>query len=210
MSPLAHPDGFDAGWLVDQLVPSITAMIDNFVVGFEDVVGEPVIPHELPDVFDRIEFWAFGWQRNDADILGYDERLGHMPPSLIHDHRSMGAKCHGSGDFDKMQVHRLCIAERQDKPCALAKGRADRSEDVGRCGSLIMWCGGPCSTLCPSARDLVFLTDSGLVLEPDFYRSALWQARADFFQFGCKPPFLNASSASMSCEWWRGRAVSLT
>ena len=37
MSPLAHPDGFDAGGLVDQLVPSITAMIDNFVVGFEDV-----------------------------------------------------------------------------------------------------------------------------------------------------------------------------
>jgi hypothetical protein len=138
MSPLAHPDGFDAGGLVDQLVPSITAMIDNFVVGFEDVVGEPIVPHELPDVFDRIEFWAFGWQRNDADILGYDERGGHVPPGLIHDHHSMGAKCHGSGDFDKMQVHRIGIAERQDEPCALAKGWADRSKDVGRCGSLIM------------------------------------------------------------------------
>jgi hypothetical protein len=54
-----------------------------------------------------IEFRAFGWQRNDADILGYDERGGHVPPGLIHDHHSMGAKCHGSGDFDKMQVHPL-------------------------------------------------------------------------------------------------------
>ena len=69
---------------------------------------------------------------------GYDERGGHMPPGLIHDHHSMGAKRHGSSDFSKMQVHRIGIAERQDEPCALAKGRADRSKDVGRCGSLIM------------------------------------------------------------------------
>ena len=40
----------------DQLVPSITAMIDDLIVGFEDVVGEPIIPHELPDVFYGIEF----------------------------------------------------------------------------------------------------------------------------------------------------------
>ena len=106
-------------------------MIDDLVVGFEDAVREPIIPHELPDVFDGIEFRAFGWQRKDGDIRGYDERGGHMPPGLIHDHHSMGAKCHGSGDFDKMQVHRLGIAERQDKPCALAKGRADCPEDVG-------------------------------------------------------------------------------
>jgi hypothetical protein len=138
MSPLAHPNGFDACRLVDQLVPSITAMIDNFAVGFEDMVREPIIPYELPDVFDRIEFWAFGWQRNDADILGYDERVGHMPPGLIHDHHSMCAKRNGSSDFSKMQVHRIGIAERQDEPRTLAKGRADRSKDVGRCGSLIM------------------------------------------------------------------------
>ena len=121
-----------------------------------------------------------------------------MPPGLIHDHHSMGANCHGSGDFDKVQVHRLGIAERQDKPCALAQGRADRSEDVGRCGSLIMWCRWTCSALRPPARDLVFLAYARLVLEPDFYRSAFREAGADFFQFGCNPPFLNASSASVS------------
>ena len=75
--------------------------------------------------------WTFGRQRDDADILGYDERGGHVPPGLIHDHHSMGAKCHGSGDFDKMQVHRVGIAHRQDKPCTLAQCRADCPEDVG-------------------------------------------------------------------------------
>jgi len=54
-----------------------------------------------------IEFWAFGWQRDDADIPGYDECSGHMPPGLIHEHDGMGAKRHGSGDFSKMQVHPL-------------------------------------------------------------------------------------------------------
>ena len=55
MRPFAHPDGFDACGLVDQLVPGITAMINDLVVGFEDAVREPVIPHELPDVFDHCE-----------------------------------------------------------------------------------------------------------------------------------------------------------
>lgn len=105
-------DGCDARWLTDQLVPSITAMIDNLVVGFEDAVGQPIIPHELPDVFDGIEFWAFGWQRDDADVLGYDERGGHMPPGLIHEQNGMGVRRHGSSDFSKMQVHCVGIAER--------------------------------------------------------------------------------------------------
>jgi len=55
MRPFAHPDGFDARGLADQLVSGITTMIDNLVVGSEDVVREPVIPHDLPDVFDRCQ-----------------------------------------------------------------------------------------------------------------------------------------------------------
>ena len=40
-------DGHDTRGLVDQLVPGITAMIDDLIIGFEDAVGEPVVPHEL-------------------------------------------------------------------------------------------------------------------------------------------------------------------
>jgi hypothetical protein len=54
-----------------------------------------------------------------------------MPPGLIHEHDGMATKRHSSSDFSKMQVHRVRIAHRQDKPCALAQCRADCSEDVG-------------------------------------------------------------------------------
>ena len=60
MSPLAVSDGHDAGGQFDQLVPGIAAMIDDLIIGFEDAVGEPVVPHELPDIFDWIELWTFG------------------------------------------------------------------------------------------------------------------------------------------------------
>jgi len=138
MRPLAHSDGFDAVWLIDQLVPGMTAMIDDFGVGAKDAVGEPVVPHELPDVLDWIELGTFGWQRDDADIIGHDQRVGHMPSGLIHKQYGMGAGLYSSSDFGKMQVHRFGIAERQDKACALAERRADRAEDVGRCSALIM------------------------------------------------------------------------
>ena len=55
MRPLAQSDGHDAPGLIDELVPSVTAMVDEIVVGFEDAVREPVVAHELPDIFDRIE-----------------------------------------------------------------------------------------------------------------------------------------------------------
>jgi hypothetical protein len=34
-------------------------MIGELIIGFEDAVGEPVVPHELPDIFDWIELWTF-------------------------------------------------------------------------------------------------------------------------------------------------------
>ena len=77
------------------LVPSMPAMVDDLIVGFEDAVGEPAIPHELPNVFEGIELWTFGWPRYDADILGYDELGGHLPSRLIHEDYSMGTQRDG-------------------------------------------------------------------------------------------------------------------
>lgn len=105
-------------------------MIDDFIIGFEDAVGEPVIAHELPDIFDRIEFRAFGWKRDDADSVRYDECVCHMPASLIHEHDGMGIRGYVSGDFGKMQVHCVGIANWQNKPCTFPQGRADRPKDV--------------------------------------------------------------------------------
>tara|TARA_B110000503_G_scaffold132073_1_gene207594 strand:+ start:391 stop:555 length:165 start_codon:yes stop_codon:yes gene_type:complete len=54
-----------------------------------------------------------------------------MPPGLIHEQDRMGFGLHGSSDFCEMKVHRVGIAERQDKACALAKCGADCTKNVG-------------------------------------------------------------------------------
>jgi hypothetical protein len=63
-----------------------------------------------------------------------------------------------------VQVHSVGVAERQDEAGGFALLRADRAEDVGRFGALIVRCRGTCSALRPSPRDLVLLPDPGLVL----------------------------------------------
>jgi len=50
----------------------------------------------------------------------------------------------------------------------------------------------------PSIGELVLLTDPHLVLEPDFYRRAWCEVRADFRHAGGKV-FLNASMTSAYC-----------
>ena len=55
------------------------AVIEDIVVVLEDAVGEPVFAHELPDVFDRIEFGRSGWKRHECDIAGNFEGGGGMP-----------------------------------------------------------------------------------------------------------------------------------
>lgn len=66
MGPFAEPDGHDGPGLIDQLVPGMAAMVDDIFVGLEDPVRQPVIAHELPDVFDRVQLWAFWRQGQQA------------------------------------------------------------------------------------------------------------------------------------------------
>jgi len=167
--PLAQSNGHDAPGLIDQLVPSVAAMVDEIVVGFEDAVREPVVAHKLPDVFDRIELGAFWRQRNDGDVCGHDEAGRQVPASLIDQEDGMGSGRDRFGDLCKMQVHRLAVAGRQDQGRALALLGADRAEDVGGSGTLIARRTGAGAALRPAASDFVLLADAGLVGEPDFY-----------------------------------------
>ena len=73
MCPFAQSNGHDAPGLIDELVPSLAAVIDEIIVGFEDAVREPIIAHVLPDVFDRVEFWRFRRQGHDGDVGRHDE-----------------------------------------------------------------------------------------------------------------------------------------
>jgi integrase len=40
--PITPCDGHDLPWLIGALIPSVTAMIDDIVEGFEDAVEEPI------------------------------------------------------------------------------------------------------------------------------------------------------------------------
>src|SRR6516164_9497819 len=68
------------------------------------------------------------------------------------------------------------------------------------------WAG---AALRPATGDLVLLSVTSLVGEPDFYRVAVKRLRArDFFQAHGEA-FLKSSIAPCACAWWRGRAESL-
>src|SRR5712671_1033 len=68
MCPIAQADRHDGPGLVDELVPGIAAVLEDVVVGAEDAIGEPVVAHELPDVFDRVEFRRLWRQRHQGDV----------------------------------------------------------------------------------------------------------------------------------------------
>src|SRR3954465_14560413 len=87
-----------------------------------------------------------------------------------------------------------------DVPCPPREhGRIRRRQPRSECGSAmplsIMRGPGPGSPPGPATRDLVLLADPGLVLPPQFYRSAVREARPDRFQGGGES-FLKSSNAS--------------
>jgi hypothetical protein len=54
MSPIAEADGHNSRWLVGQPVPGMAAVVEDILVRSEDAVGQAVVAHELPRVFDRV------------------------------------------------------------------------------------------------------------------------------------------------------------
>ena len=48
-------------WLIDELVPRLSAMVGDVILGGEEPVAEPVIAHELPNVLSRVQPGPFGW-----------------------------------------------------------------------------------------------------------------------------------------------------
>ncbi len=139
MGPIAQSDGHDSPGLIDELVPGVAALVEDLVVGFEDPVGEPVVAHELPDVFLRVQLRALRRQWNQRDVGRDGELGGEMPAGLIDEQGGMGARRNLCGDFGQMEIHRLGVATRHDERRALAVFRADRAEDVGGGGPLIFW-----------------------------------------------------------------------
>src|SRR5258708_6768795 len=170
MGPIASCDGHDGPGLTGELGPRRAAVIYEVVVGFEDAVGKPVVAHELPDVFDRVEFGRFWWKSDDGDVGRHEEARRSVPARLIDQEHGVGAGRDGLGDRHEVQVHRLDIAGGQDQGRALALFGTDSTEDVGGGGALVAGSARAGAALGPSTRDLVLLADARFVLEPNLYR----------------------------------------
>jgi len=96
-----------------------------------------------------------------------------------------------------MQRHGGGVAARQHQAGRSAARRADRTEDVGRAGALIVRRRGPGAASRPAPGDLVLLADAGFILEPDLYRLAGCLLLGDLCQ-ALGEIFLNAATASPS------------
>jgi hypothetical protein len=89
--PIATRDGHDFPWLLDERVPGVAAVIDDVVEGFENPVRQPVLPHELPDIFLAVEFGCAWRELQERDVVWNLESLGAMPPGLIEEENSVSS-----------------------------------------------------------------------------------------------------------------------
>ena len=102
------------------------------------------------------------------------------------------------GDLVEMKLHGFGVAERQNEGSTGSVFGADRTEQIGRLGALIVRGSGTRALPGPTIGKLVLLADPHLVLEPDLYRYARRELGADF-RHAVGKVFLNALTASGSC-----------
>ena len=53
--PFSRTDGDDLPRLINELVPGSATERDDFLVGFEDAVRQPVVAHEPPDILHEVQ-----------------------------------------------------------------------------------------------------------------------------------------------------------
>lgn len=81
MSPFAQSDGHDAPWLIGEAVPGEAAMVEDVVLGFEHAVRQPVVAHELPNIFDRVELGYFAGSGSSVMLSGTTSPADRCQPA---------------------------------------------------------------------------------------------------------------------------------
>ena len=105
--------------------------ISRAVVGDSD-------PLVRTHVFNRVEFRRARRERQERDVGGHLQLRRDMPACLVEQQHRMGAWRDRLADLRQLGRHRLSIAVGQDETRTLAFGRADRPEDVGPGGPLVV------------------------------------------------------------------------
>ena len=78
---MAYSEGHDAPRLIDELIPCLAAVIDEIVVSCKNAVGEPVVAHELPDVFHWVELGGFRGMARMVMLGGMTRRVDMCQPA---------------------------------------------------------------------------------------------------------------------------------
>lgn len=168
MRPRSEANGCDTPRLGFKFAPSVATVGDDIFVVFEDAVREPVVTHELPEIFDGIEFRASWRQWQEGNIVGNDECSCCMPASLIKHENAVSVWADVCGDDFQMLCHGVAIGPRHDQASSFTVTGADRAKQPDRSCALIFWGTWPRPTLGPTPREFGFLPYAGFVLEPDF------------------------------------------
>src|SRR4051812_28681244 len=167
VSPVPQADGHDEPGLIGELVPRLAAVVENVAVGGEDPVGDPVLAHVLPEVLDGVQLRRLGRKRHEGDGGGDHKFLRLMPAGLVHEDEGMRPGCDRLRNLLQVQGHALRGAAGQNQAGALARSGADRAEDVGRGGPLVLRGGWARAAFGPAPGDLVLLPNPRLIGEPD-------------------------------------------
>src|SRR5258706_3877483 len=107
--------------VIDERVPSVAAVIDDVVEGFENSVRQPVLPHELPDIFLAVEFGSAWRELQERDVVWNLEGLGAMPPGLIEEENSVRARSDFGCDLIEVKLHSFGVAGWQHDGGAAAR-----------------------------------------------------------------------------------------
>jgi hypothetical protein len=127
--PLAAGDGGDPIGHGHQRVPGLAASVDDRGVVRPDPQAELVLPQIVPEILDRVEFWAIARQRQQGEVARDLAQRGEaVPAGAIQHQDGMGVGRDLAADRLQMQAHRLGVGKRQHQPGADRPFGADRPE----------------------------------------------------------------------------------
>ena len=69
-----------------QLTEGVAQVVFECVDRLKDTVVKPLLAQLIPEMFDRIEFWRVGREREEPKVCGERERAGLMPDGAIENH----------------------------------------------------------------------------------------------------------------------------
>src|SRR5262249_48372285 len=95
--PIAAGDGHDFPRLIHERVPGVAAVIDDVVEGFENPVRQPVLPHELPDIFLAVEFGR-AWRELQERDVAWNREGCCSPRTTGHGQGLAGAAVNSRGE----------------------------------------------------------------------------------------------------------------